>query len=86
MAFDYGLTWLLCGATLTITISLSTTGGDKMKNEYITFEQADKLKRRMPKSEVAREFESYIKELPQGQVGQITVDKKDSITKTNTTK
>jgi len=56
-----------------------------MKNEYITFEQADKLKRQMPKSEVAKEFESYIKELPQGQVGQITVDKKDSI-KANTAK
>jgi len=56
-----------------------------MKNEYITFQQADKLKRRMPKSEVAKEFESYIKELPQGQVGQITVDKQDSI-KANTAK
>ena len=56
-----------------------------MKNEYISFEQADRLKRRMPKSEVAKEFESYIKELPQGQVGQITVDKKDSI-KANTAK
>lgn len=56
-----------------------------MKNEYITFEQADKLKRSMPKSEVSREFESYIKELPQRQVGQIIVDKKDSI-KANTAK
>jgi hypothetical protein len=56
-----------------------------MKNEYITFEQADKLKRKMPKSEAAKEFESYIKELPQEQVGQITVDKKDSI-KANTAK
>lgn len=56
-----------------------------MKNEYITFEQADRLKRLMPKSEVAKEFESYIKELPQGQVGQIVVDKKDNI-KANTAK
>ena len=56
-----------------------------MKNEYITFQQADKLKRRMPKSETAREFEAYIKELPKGQVGQVTVDKKDSI-KSNTAK
>ena len=56
-----------------------------MKNEYITFQQADKLKRKMPKSEAAKKFESYIKELPQGQVGQITVDKEDGI-KANTAK
>lgn len=56
-----------------------------MKNEYITFQQADKLTRKMPKSEVAKEYENYIKQLPQGQVGQITVDKKDGI-KSNTAK
>jgi hypothetical protein len=48
-----------------------------VEHKYKTFEEAAKLKRKMPKSAVAIEFESYLKNLPKGQVGEITLNKND---------
>ena len=48
-----------------------------MKLEFITKEEAESIRRRMPKSKVMEEYEGYLKQLPQGQVGKIVMDKKD---------
>lgn len=50
-----------------------------MKVEFITQEEADKIKRTMPKSKVMLEYEDYLKQLPEGQVGKIEVTPKDGV-------
>ena len=56
-----------------------------MKLEFITQEEAETIKRKMPKSKTMREYEDYLKQLPDGQVGKLVVDNKDGI-KPNTAK
>ena len=56
-----------------------------MKLEFITPQEAETIKRKMPKSKVMEEYEGYLKQLPDGQVGKLVVDNKDSI-KPNTAK
>ena len=56
-----------------------------MKLEFITPQEAETIKRKMPKSRTMIEYEDYLKQLPDGQVGKLAVDKKDSI-KANTAK
>lgn len=50
-----------------------------MKVEFITQEEAENIKRIMPKSKTILEYEDYIKQLPKNQVGKIVLDNKDSI-------
>ena len=50
-----------------------------MKIEFITPQQAENIKRTMPKSKVMEEYESYWKQLPKGQVGKMVVGTKDDI-------
>lgn len=50
-----------------------------MKLEFITQEEAENIKRKMPKSKTMLEFEDYLKQLPDGQVGKIEVTQKDGI-------
>lgn len=50
-----------------------------MKIEFITKQEADKIRRSMPKSKTMLEYEDYLKQLPVNQVGKIVVDKKDTI-------
>ena len=50
-----------------------------MKLEFITQEEAETIKRKMPKSKTMEEFEGYLKQMPDGQVGKIEVTQKDSI-------
>ncbi|MFC1912112.1 hypothetical protein ACFLXG_03040 [Chloroflexota bacterium] len=50
-----------------------------MKVEYVTKEEAESIKRHMPKSKVMLEYEDYLKQLPEGQVGKIEVAQKDGI-------
>jgi len=54
-------------------------GGQTMKLEFITQEEAENIKRKMPKSKTMLEFEDYLKQLPDGQVGKIEVTQKDGI-------
>jgi len=56
-----------------------------MKLEFITPQEAETIKRKMPKSKTMEEYESYLKQFPDGQVGKIVVDSKDKI-KPNTAK
>lgn len=56
-----------------------------MKLEFITPQEAETIKREMPKSKVMEEYEGYLMQLPEGQVGKLAVDKKDN-TKPNTAK
>lgn len=56
-----------------------------MKLEFITPQEAETIKRKMPKSRTMEEYESYLKQLPDGQVGKFVVDSKDKI-KPNTAK
>ncbi len=56
-----------------------------MKLEFITPQEAESIRRKMPKSEVMEEYEGYLMKLPEGQVGKLVVDKKDHI-KMNTLK
>ena len=56
-----------------------------MKLEFITQEEAENIKRKMPKSKTMLEYEDYLKQLPDGQVGKLVVDGKDQI-KPNTAK
>ena len=48
-----------------------------MKVEFITPQEADSIKRTMPKSKTILEYEDYLKQLPEGQVGKIEVTQKD---------
>ncbi|MFC1902650.1 hypothetical protein ACFLX4_01085 [Chloroflexota bacterium] len=50
-----------------------------MRIEFITKEQAESIRRTMPKSRTMEEYEGYLKQLPDGQVGKLVVDGKDSI-------
>lgn len=50
-----------------------------MKLEIITKEEAEKIRRTMPKSKTMEEYEGYLKQLPEGQVGKIEVTQKDGI-------
>ncbi len=50
-----------------------------MKLEFITPEEAESIKRKMPKSKVMEEYEGYLNQLPDGQVGKIVVTQKDDI-------
>ncbi len=50
-----------------------------MKLEFVTKEEAEKIRRTMPKSKVMEEYEGYLKQLPEGQVGKIEVTSKDGI-------
>jgi hypothetical protein len=50
-----------------------------MKLEFVTKEEAEKIRRTMPKSKTMEEYEGYLKQLPDGQVGKIIVDKKDAV-------
>ncbi|MFC1901683.1 hypothetical protein ACFLX3_01990 [Chloroflexota bacterium] len=50
-----------------------------MKLEYVTREEAEKIRRTMPKSKMMKEYEGYLKQLPDGQVGKIEVTPKDSV-------
>lgn len=56
-----------------------------MKLEFITPQEAETIKRKMPKSKTMEEYESYLKQLPDSQVGKLVVDSKDRI-KPNTAK
>lgn len=56
-----------------------------MKVEFITQQEAETIRRKMPKSKTMEEYEGYLKQLPDGQVGKLVVDIKDSI-KPNTAK
>ena len=50
-----------------------------MKLEFITQQEAETIKRKMPKSKTMEEYEGYLKQLPDGQVGKIVVAQKDSV-------
>ncbi len=50
-----------------------------MKLEFITPKEAETIRRKMPKSKVMEEYEGYLKQLPDGQVGKIVVTQKDNI-------
>ena len=50
-----------------------------MKLEYLPISQLDMFKRKMPKSKVMEEYEGYIKDLQDGQLGRILVTKKDDV-------
>jgi hypothetical protein len=50
-----------------------------MKLEFITPQEAENIKRKMPKSKTMEEYEGYLKQLPEGQVGKIEVTQKDGI-------
>lgn len=50
-----------------------------MKLEFITPQEAETIKRKMPKSKTMEEYEGYLKQLPDGQVGKIEVAQKDGI-------
>ena len=50
-----------------------------MKLEFITQQEAETIKRKMPKSKTMEEYEGYLKQLPDGQVGKIEVTTKDGI-------
>jgi UDP-3-O-[3-hydroxymyristoyl] glucosamine N-acyltransferase len=56
-----------------------------VKLEFITIQEAESIKRKMPKSKTMMEYEDYLKQLPEKQVGKLVVDKKDTI-KPNTAK
>ena len=50
-----------------------------MKLEFITPQEAETIKRKMPKSKVMEEYEGYLKQLPEGQVGKLDVTQKDGV-------
>lgn len=50
-----------------------------MKLVFVTKEEADKIRRTMPKSKTMEEYEGYLKQLPDGQVGKIEVTQKDNV-------
>ena len=50
-----------------------------MQVEFITQQEAESIKRKMPKSKTMVEYEGYLKELLDGQVGKIEVTQKDGI-------
>ncbi|MFC1909641.1 hypothetical protein ACFLXD_07380 [Chloroflexota bacterium] len=50
-----------------------------MKVEFVTKEEAEAIRRKMPKSKTMEEYEDYLKQLPDGQVGKIEVTQKDNV-------
>ena len=50
-----------------------------MKVEFVTREEAENIKRKMPKTKVMEEYEGYLHNLPDGQVGKIEVTEKDDV-------
>ena len=50
-----------------------------MKVEFITTQEAEGIKRIMPKSKTMEEYEGFWKQLPHGQVGKMVVSQKDGI-------
>jgi hypothetical protein len=50
-----------------------------MDIKYISSREAESIKRKMPKSKVMVEFEGYLKQLPDGQVGKIEITPKDGL-------
>ena len=50
-----------------------------MKVEFITTQEAEGIKRIMPKSKAMEEYEGFWKQLPHGQVGKMVVSQKDGI-------
>ncbi len=56
-----------------------------MKLEFITPREAETIRRKMPKSKTMEEYEGYLMQLSDGQVGKLVVDSKDKI-KPNTAK
>ena len=50
-----------------------------MKLEFVTPQEAETIKRKMPKSRTMEEYEGYLKQLPDGQVGKFEVTQKDGI-------
>jgi hypothetical protein len=51
----------------------------KMKVEFITTQEAEGIKRIMPKSKTMEEYEGFWKQLPHGQVGKMVVSQKVGI-------
>ena len=51
----------------------------KVKVEFITTQEAEGIKRIMPKSKTMEEYEGFWKQLPHGQVGKMVVSQKDGI-------
>jgi hypothetical protein len=50
-----------------------------MKVEFITTQEAETIKRIMPKSKTMEEYEGFWQQLPAGQVGKMVVSQKDGI-------
>jgi len=50
-----------------------------MKLEFITKQEAETIRRKMPKSKTMEEYEGYLKQLPENQVGRIVVAQKDNV-------
>jgi hypothetical protein len=50
-----------------------------MKLEFITQQEAETIRRKMPKSKVMEEYEGYLKQLQDGQVGKVVVAQKDNV-------
>jgi hypothetical protein len=50
-----------------------------MKLEFITTQEAETIRRKMPKSKTILEYEGYLKQLPENHVGKIEVTPKDGI-------
>jgi len=50
-----------------------------MRLEFITQKEAETIKRKMPKSKTMLEFEGYLNQLQDGQVGKIVVTPKDNV-------
>ena len=50
-----------------------------MKVEFVSKEEADSIKRTMPKSKTMEEYEGYLTQLPEGQVGKVEVTQKDGV-------
>ena len=53
-----------------------------MKLDFITPEQANSYKRKMPKSKVMLDYEGYLQQLPEGRIGKFEIDKKEYINPT----
>ncbi len=50
-----------------------------MNVQFISSKEAESIKRKMPKSKTMEEYEKYLNQLTDGQVGKIEVAQKDGI-------
>jgi hypothetical protein len=50
-----------------------------MKLDFITQEEAQTIRRTMPKTKIQEEYEGYLRQLPDGHVGKIVVALKDNV-------